>query len=105
MLDNGKYCLGTSFLHSLNNRPNVCSILSVKKGIILSSSGKNCFILGFISVKKTKIGFMSVDIRTASAKYLKGFLKKIKIPSLPVVFFPLMLPPTDNFLTSSPLNF
>ena len=46
-----------------------------KKGIILSSSDKNCFILSFISVKKTKIGFMSVDKRTASAQYLKGFLK------------------------------
>ena len=58
MLGNSKYCLGTSFLYSLNNnRPNVCSILCVKKGIILSSSDKNCFILGFISVKKTKNRF------------------------------------------------
>ena len=67
MLGNSKYCLGTSFLYSLNNRPNVCSILRVKIGIIiLSSSAKNCFILDFISVKKTKIGFMLVDTRTAS---------------------------------------
>ena len=41
---------------------------------------------------------MSVDIRTTFAQYLKGFLKIIKIPSLPTVFFSLMLPPTDNFL-------
>ena len=42
---------------------------------------------------------MSVlDVRTAFKYYLKVFLKKIKIPSLPIVFFPLMLPPNDNFL-------
>ena len=33
-----------------------------------------------------------------SATLYQVFLKKLKIPSLPGVFFPLMLPPTDNFL-------
>ena len=51
-----------------------------------SNSTQNCFHSGFVS-EKTNLGFMSVDIRTTFAQYLKGFLKKIKIPSLPVVLF------------------
>ena len=40
--------------------------------------------------------FKSKTLKYAfSATLYQVFLKKIKIPSLPVVFFPLMLPPTD----------
>ena len=44
------------------------------------------------------MGFILVDIRTTFIQYLKMFLKKIKIPFVPVDFCQLMLPPNDNFL-------
>ena len=57
------------------------------KGIILSNSAQNCFILGFIYEKNAEIGFMSVDVRTTFVQYLKGFLKKNKNSLPPYCLF------------------